>query len=530
MKNFPRTFMLVGLLVFHTETAAHAIGFDIIESLPIDSVGFSNIESATDLDGDGNLDIVLSSGFTGTSFRIAERVAGAWVTRETLAEGNFERTEVGDVDGDGVPEIISSPDRSTVRIREASGDDNYPIIYQHTYGTFLENFKVGDSNGNGSKEFLIGQETSSGRVHILERAGNNAYNDLGFVIGTYRNVFVVGTGDLDSDGLSDLVFSNHLAPAVNSVIYENLATSSTVSGFTVRELGDTDGNGKVEMIGVTSPAPWSGDFRIFESDGDNSFQEVYSATGGHPSIGDLDGDGQDEIFRTILDATGNGTIIQVSSRIGSTVFEIANSGAAFQTTSGNITSVYPMGDTNGDGTPELAVLQGETLHIVGVLVPIISASPSTLVFPDQDIDSGATTPLIVTIRNDGGADLLFTGAGINLTGSDAGEFLITNSPSTAPLPPGATREVSIAFDPSSVGVKSASLTITTNDPDDATTEISISGTGILFTPTPTPTPTDTPTPTPTPTDTPTPTHTPIPIPTATFTELPLGVENWRFYN
>ena len=514
MKRFTWVFILAVFLVLNVETPVQSIDFNIIESFPIESVGFPNIESATDLDGDGNLDIVLSSGVSGNSFRIAERMSGAWVTRETLFEGNFERTAVGDVDGDGVPEIISTPDRSAVRIREASGDDNYPIIHESTYGNFLENFMVGDSDGDGSKEFLIGQEVNPGRVHILEGTGDNTYTNVGLVTGTSSNIFVVGTEDLDGDGIPGLIFGSHSGSAVNSHIYEGLVSSSSVSGFGVRALGDTDGNGKVEMIGVTVPVPWSADFRIFESDGDNSFQEVYSATDGHPSVGNLDGDGKDEIYQFVQDATGNRSIIRVSSRIGSTVFETANSGAAFQGFSGHITSVYSIGDTNGDGTRELAVLQGQTLHVVGP-VPIISVSPPSLIFSDQDIDSGATTPLFTTVQNNGTTDLLFTGPGIFLTGAEAGEFLITNSPSTAPLAPGATREISVAFDPSSVGIKSASLSITSNDPDDATSEISLSGTGIQFTPTPTPTLTSTPTYTPTPTPTPT-------------TE-PLRVEDWFNY-
>lgn len=90
----------------------------------------------------------------------------------------------------------------------------------------------------------------------------------------------------------------------------------------------------------------------------------------------------------------------------------------------------------------------------------------------------------MTIENTGTAPLSFTGAGIEITGTDAAEFAITNSPATDDLAPGASVTVDVAFDPSSDGAKTANLTITTSDPDSPTVDVALSGTGTTAPPVP----------------------------------------------
>ncbi|MCA9417540.1 MAG: choice-of-anchor D domain-containing protein, partial [Candidatus Omnitrophica bacterium] len=104
--------------------------------------------------------------------------------------------------------------------------------------------------------------------------------------------------------------------------------------------------------------------------------------------------------------------------------------------------------------------------------------PGPLAFGDQNINGGASAAIAVTVTNIGVADLAFTGAEIALTGADAGEFVLSADSGENPLTPNATRTVQVAFDPSSVGLKSATLTITSNDADDAIVEVALSGTGV----------------------------------------------------
>jgi len=109
--------------------------------------------------------------------------------------------------------------------------------------------------------------------------------------------------------------------------------------------------------------------------------------------------------------------------------------------------------------------------------PEITVSPMSLAFGVVDVHAGACSPKSVTIKNDGVTPLNFTGAGIVLTGSATDEFRITNSPAKTPLAPGASRTVSVVFDPYILGPRSAALTITTEDSDEATVNVTLSGQG-----------------------------------------------------
>ncbi|WCL48477.1 choice-of-anchor D domain-containing protein [Leptospira sp. GIMC2001] len=90
-------------------------------------------------------------------------------------------------------------------------------------------------------------------------------------------------------------------------------------------------------------------------------------------------------------------------------------------------------------------------------------------------------PLLLTIKNTGSLDLTFDSPAVD---SSNAQFSISQ-PSTTPLVPGATRNFSITFQPSSTGTKTAVISLQgLNDPSNPTFHFNVEGTG---TPTPVPT-------------------------------------------
>jgi hypothetical protein len=105
----------------------------------------------------------------------------------------------------------------------------------------------------------------------------------------------------------------------------------------------------------------------------------------------------------------------------------------------------------------------------------ITVHPLSLAFGDQDVDAGATASRTVTITNDGGLDLIMSG--ISLTGTNPAEFKIEGDSGENPLAPGSARTVWVSFDPASVGIKSANLSIVSNASNEPTVDVALSGTG-----------------------------------------------------
>jgi Abnormal spindle-like microcephaly-assoc'd, ASPM-SPD-2-Hydin len=88
---------------------------------------------------------------------------------------------------------------------------------------------------------------------------------------------------------------------------------------------------------------------------------------------------------------------------------------------------------------------------------------------------GANVVRTFTIRNVGGANLQVTGT--SLVGVDPGQFAISSGGGSFTLASNATRNIDVRFAPTSGGAKSASLRLTSNDPDEATFDLSVNGTG-----------------------------------------------------
>jgi len=105
----------------------------------------------------------------------------------------------------------------------------------------------------------------------------------------------------------------------------------------------------------------------------------------------------------------------------------------------------------------------------------IEVSPTSLGFGDWPDGAGASPAQEVVMVNLGGTELAI--ASVALTGTDVGDFAIASDTGESPLLACNLRRVEVRFNPASAGPKSAALTITSDDPDEQTVDISLSGTG-----------------------------------------------------
>lgn len=139
---------------------------------------------------------------------------------------------------------------------------------------------------------------------------------------------------------------------------------------------------------------------------------------------------------------------------------------AVGSTGGLIESVADFGELTD--LPEIAVFAATgTASADGRL----SDSPPYLFASTPVGDSGTQ---VFTVKNTGLSEL--TGLAISITGTDPAAFIVSNP--SAILSPGATTTFSVKFSPTAIGVRSAVVNLSSNDPDDPNFIINIQGTAI----------------------------------------------------
>ena len=134
--------------------------------------------------------------------------------------------------------------------------------------------------------------------------------------------------------------------------------------------------------------------------------------------------------------------------------------------SGSGTSSTPTGDA------QIAVSEGVALTITNG-----SAAANGRDFGTQAVSAGPTGTLTITLQNQG-TDSLTLGTPA-LSGPDAGDFVLSLGSFASPVAPTAQTTFGIAFDPTSTGTKTASVSFTHNGNNTATPfTFGVMGTGV----------------------------------------------------
>ena len=110
-------------------------------------------------------------------------------------------------------------------------------------------------------------------------------------------------------------------------------------------------------------------------------------------------------------------------------------------------------------------------------LPELEVEVSAMAFADTDPLIGTDELVIIEVRNDGGGEV--TLSAIELDGADASSFALQDDASIT-LSAGETQMLQVAFMPATEGVKSAILTITSDDPVRQRVEIALTGRAARF--------------------------------------------------
>ena len=271
----------------------------------------------------------------------------------------------GDIDGDGINEIIVAPGAGAgpqIRVFNLSGE----VIGQFlAFGAHLRtgyNLAVADVTGDGVDEIIVTTMAGAGpQVRIFDGSGNVVSQF--FAYGTeFRGGVTMTTGDVDGDGVVEIITVPQAdsAPHVRVFDYDGsevasfFAYASTVRGSFHVSTGDVDADGIADI--VVTPGPGLGpQVAMFTGSGEliNRFF-AYATTfrgGMYASVGDVDGDGENEVIATPESGAGpHVRVFNTAGTVESSFFAYA------QHLRGSFSSV--IADVNSDGTSDIVMAPG----------------------------------------------------------------------------------------------------------------------------------------------------------------------------
>ncbi|MCU0865966.1 MAG: VCBS repeat-containing protein [Planctomycetes bacterium] len=430
-----------------------------IPSGPVETTGLS----VSDLDGDGDLDILL--GLTGSQppfVQFWRNVGNATFLDHTsmvppfAAPGGQVSTTTADVNGDGLPDFLGVDSSTSTPFVFVSGLGNATATWFEPHA--LEDLTVGfvhhacaafDVDGDGDPDFVTGgseqRGASSTTVGVPPRVflniGGQRFRDAGrsALPMAWSTADAIAAGDVDGDGDVDLVSggvwrqdaAGNFLPVAGGMPTGPLNTAAL-------KLADVDGDGDLDLIRIHGRGRlfpgYVGQHRLALNDGLGSFTDVTATRmppapsgGASCDVGDVDGDGDLDIVigsyspgfggpgvpLQLFVNNGSGFFSDEPSRMPTTLFE---------------SGYVALHDFDGDNDLDLVVAQ-DSSHPTS-RPSLYFANDGAGVFSDESaarLPTGPWTELsVLDLDNDGDLDLAQSGA--DLINDGAGYFTAVGAP------------------------------------------------------------------------------------------------------
>lgn len=414
--------------IFTANTELITAGAGSIVTADFNSDGLHDIATANSINNSISIITALSSGGFGNSF--------------TINSGNEPMSiSTGDFNADGKADLVTA-NYGTNDVSVFLGDGLGAINSTQTVSVGINprSVAIADFNGDG-KQDMVTANAGSNTISIL--IGNGLG---GFVLLRTDTVgaqpFAVTTGDFNADGKQDIAVANHNSNNVSIMLGNGAGNFSSMASVTV-------GAGPASI-----------------------------------TIADFNGDGKQDL------ATANNSGNSISVRLG-------NGSGGFATgdnvVTGNGPSFIAIGDFNADGKEDMAITHSTGNHVsirlasendINVLGnAIVIADGTTVASTEDHTDFGDVSGNLVrtfTIQNTSTVGL--TVSSISLQGTGASFFTVAGISYPFLIPPGGSIPFTVAFIPTSGGIKTATIIIASDNCTKSNYDFTLQGNGVVLLP------------------------------------------------
>jgi hypothetical protein len=433
------------------------------------------IGAVGDFNGDGNLDIVTINGDNSTNnaaillgngdgtFQPYIDVALGTMVPIGLTAGDYNRDGLLDL-AVGLPEGY--------QILTGLGDGSFNVSLQFYLDTYFSRIAAGDINGDGITDLVMASDTFGATVLYGNGDGTfgapyptNAPGRLpyGIALGDFNadNKLDMLTGDLDGGG--DLFMNVSGFPGNPVGVYSPNALQSANAA-----VADFNGDGKLDFVLTNSGVYLSTEISIsptalsFDGSVGTPGSKAVTLTNSSQTstyIGNIEFSGNNA--QDFSQTNNCGSKLAAGATCTITVTFVANNDGSFNLTAmsipengGRLQSVGLSGTASGSN-------------------PVVQLSSKALNWGTQPVGQ-PSAPASVKLTNIGNKSL--TSLGVAVTGANAADFAISSNSCRATEKEDASCIVSIIFTPGATGLRSAALSFTDNAYNSPQT-VALTGTG-----------------------------------------------------
>jgi len=258
--------------------------------------------AAADVDGDGDLDVLLGNYGDGIPSRVLINAGdGTFPTSIELTKESLDTNSIAaaDLDGDGDIDLLLGNDNSPSRLLLTTGDGTFPtstVLPGNLSNTF--SIVSADIDGDGDLDVLLGNLGSPSRV--LLNAGDGTFPTSVTLPGGSANTRSIAVADLDGDGDLDVLLGNENSPSrllrktgnsyLSTMLPGNVAVTSSIAA------ADVDGDGDLDVLLGNADSP----SRVLLNAGDGTFPTSITLPGSTNTYSiaaaDMDGDGDLDVL------------------------------------------------------------------------------------------------------------------------------------------------------------------------------------------------------------------------------------------
>ncbi len=373
-----------------------------------------------DFNGDGNLDIAVANSNTNTVSILLGKGDGTFGAHMDYATGGKPLgIVVGDFGNGHLDLAVTNSTSNTVSILLGNGDGTFQGKTDYATGNGPQGIALGQFvAGSSSVNYLAVTNATDGTVGILLATGNGAFSPV-TASTTYRTGFnptSVAIGDINGDGVPDLVVANNNNNNVVSVLLGNVTGGVGNGTFGTQVQYPTGANPvSVALAHLTGGSTTPLDIVVANQQG-NSVSILLNINGTGTFAAHVDyATAAFPTALTVADFNGDGNIdVAVSAGNGNTVSVLWGHGdgtmlGQVNAGTGDIPYGVVAGDFNNDGTIDLATANSGDNSVTVIL----SNGKSESFQARADYPAGATPFSIVKadFNGDGVLDLAVTNTG-----------------------------------------------------------------------------------------------------------------------